>query len=67
MCLGSLANADIPYLAFVDQFFELLPGRVGIGRQPFVDHDLPFLVGPFLERNRPVVLCLSILMTAAIL
>ena len=65
--LDSLANADISDLAFIDQFFELLPSRVGICRQHFVDHDLPFLVGFFLERNRPVVLRPSILITTTTL
>ena len=49
-----LADTNISYLAFVNQFFEFLPSRVGILSQRLVNDDLPLiLIWFFLERNRP--------------
>jgi len=49
-----LADTNISYLAFVDQFFEFPPSRVGILSQRLVNDDLLlFLVRFLLERGRP--------------
>ena len=49
-----LADTNISYLAFVNQFFEFLPSRVGVLSQRLVNHDLLlFLIRFLLERNRP--------------
>lgn len=49
-----LADTNISYLAFIDQFFKFLPCRVGVISQRLVDDDLPlFLIRFFLECDRP--------------
>jgi len=49
-----LADTNISYLAFVNQFLEFPPSRVGILSQRLVDDDLLFfLVRLLLERDRP--------------
>jgi len=49
-----LADTNISYLAFVDQFFEFPPSRVGILSQRLVNDDLMLLLVRFLlERGRP--------------
>jgi len=53
--VGSLADTNISYLAFVNQFFEFPPSRVGILGQRLVNDDLLlFFVRFLLERDRPV-------------
>lgn len=55
-----LADTNISYLAFVNQFFEFLPSRVGILSQCLVNHDLLlFLIWFLLERNRPATQSLT--------
>ena len=54
--VGLLANADISDLAFVNQFFKLLPRRIGVLGQGLIDYDLPLALERFpLEGNRPAV------------
>ena len=49
-----LADTNISYLAFINQFFEFLPSRVRILSQRFVNDSLPlFLVRFLFKRNRP--------------
>ena len=58
----SLANTDVSDLAFVNQFFKFLPGRVRVRSQRLIDHDLPLLLTEFLlERDWPAVVRLSYL------
>jgi len=60
-----LADPNISYLAFVNQFFKLFPCRVGVISQRFVDDDFSFfLIRFFLECDRPEIQ-LSTLETAA--
>ena len=52
--VDSLADTNISYLAFVNQFFEFPPSRVDIISQRLVNNDLLlFLVRFLLERDRP--------------
>lgn len=52
--VDSLADTNISYLAFVNQFFEFPPSRVDILSQRLVNNDLLlFLVRFLLERDRP--------------